>query len=313
MQIVHHRRMPFEDLVGDVLGELQILAEPIAVVVVRDIFAPIDERRLGLAGLLAIIISVDDLLAPVDLDHRGDEGDHIVADVADERRILDREAIGEFDQHLGPAGLGRMVATGHPVDRLGGLDDLGRLGGIGAARITERGELQLILVELGQRLLVGDRDNDLLAPFLGRSHRHIFDALGGPSEFLVIPRDIRRIGEFAGRAGDAAEEFERRRHRIRRRHMIDQFGGEALVDQILVDQLAIFGILRLGQRTDRRRQRGLGSQRLGERQRGGKHGCGKRRSLNREANPHRKLPLSCDLLVGTVHLDCPASAQSVST
>ena len=179
VQIVQHRGMPIEHALGDVLRELQILAEAVAIVVVRDILAPINQRGLGLAGLLAVIIGVDHLLAAVDLDHRGDEGDHLVADRANEGRVLHRKAVGEFDQHFRPARLGRVDAAGDPVDRFGRLDDLRRLFRIGAARVAEQRELRLVVVEQCERRLIGDGDDDLLAPFLGSAEGHVLHARRG--------------------------------------------------------------------------------------------------------------------------------------
>ena len=116
--------MPFEHCLGDVLRELQILAHAVAIVIVRDVLAPVHQRRALLAGLLAVVVRVDLLLAAVDFDHRSDEGDHVVADRLDERRLFDDQPVGEFDQHFRSAGLGRMDAAVGPVDRLAGFDQL---------------------------------------------------------------------------------------------------------------------------------------------------------------------------------------------
>ena len=65
------------------------------------------------------------------------------------------------------------------------------------------------------------------------------------AERLVIPLDVFRVGEYAGRTDDVAEKLERRRHPIRRREMIDQFGGDPWILQVLPDQPRVLFVNRL--------------------------------------------------------------------
>ena len=48
----------------------------------------------------------------------------VVADGLNERRLFDDQPVGQLDQHLRTAGLGRMDAARDPIDRLGGVDQL---------------------------------------------------------------------------------------------------------------------------------------------------------------------------------------------
>ena len=88
--------MPLQHAGGDVLGQLEVLAHAIAVVVVRDVLAPVHQRRPRLPGLLAVVVGVHFLVAAVGFNHRRDEDDHVVADGLDERSLLDDQAIREL-------------------------------------------------------------------------------------------------------------------------------------------------------------------------------------------------------------------------
>ena len=248
VQVVQDGGMPLQHARGDVLGQLQVLAHAVAVVVVGDVLAPVDQGRLRFAGLLAVVVGVDDLLAAIDLDDRGDEGDDVLADVLDEGSLLHRQAVGELDQHLRPAGLRRVDAAGDPVDRLGGLDD--RLGLLRRrpARIAQGGELGLVLVEVLEVGLVADGDDHLVAAFLGLADHPELHPGRGLGQLLVVALDVLGVGQLSGRAGNAAEELQRRRHGVRRRHMVDKLGGEARVDQVLLDERAIGLVLFLSGR-----------------------------------------------------------------
>ena len=118
MQIVQHGRVPFEHSCGDVLREVEGLAHAVAVVVVRDVFAPVHHRGLGLAGLLTVVVGVHLLVAAIGFHHRRDEDDGVFADLLNKRRFFDDEPVGKLDQHLRAAGLGRVDAAGDPIDGL---------------------------------------------------------------------------------------------------------------------------------------------------------------------------------------------------
>ena len=175
------------------------------------------------------------LLAAVDFDDRRDERDDVVADRLDERRLLDGEAVRQLHQHLGAAGLARVHAARHPVDRLGGLDQLLRLRLRRLARIGQRREHALVLVELLDRRLVGDGEQHHVAAFFGLADRPHRDAIGRLVERLVVALDVLGVGQLAGRAGHAAEELQRRRDRVGRRQVIDELGADARILRVFLD------------------------------------------------------------------------------
>jgi hypothetical protein len=55
------------------------------------------------------VVVVDVFLAAVDFDHRRDERDDVVADVLNERRLFDDEAVRELHEHLGPPDSGECM------------------------------------------------------------------------------------------------------------------------------------------------------------------------------------------------------------
>ena len=67
----------------DVARQRQELTHAVAIVVVRDVFAPVHQRqtRLALRPLLVEVVRVDLLLAAVDLDDRRDQRDDVVTNL----------------------------------------------------------------------------------------------------------------------------------------------------------------------------------------------------------------------------------------
>jgi hypothetical protein len=246
VQVVHHGRVPFELDPRHRLRQLQELAHAVAVVVVRDVLAPVHQRRARLAGLLAVVVRVDLALAPVHLDHRRDERDHVVADRLHERRLLHDQPVGQLHQHLGAAGLGRVHPRGEPVDRLRRLDQLLRLGFARRARVGQRREVRPRLVERLDRGLVGDREQDHVAALLGLADRPELRARRALRERLQIARQVLGVVELARLADDVAEELQGRRDLVGRRQVVDQFGRDPRVLQVLLDQLGVFLVVLLG-------------------------------------------------------------------
>ena len=121
VQVVHDRRVPVQKAVHHVLRELLRQHHPVAVVVVRGVLAPVDERHaarpelerprlactastsgrarpLRVAGVMSVMTSLRIAL-------------HVLA-------LLDRQPVEQLHQHLGAARLGRVDAARQPVDRL---------------------------------------------------------------------------------------------------------------------------------------------------------------------------------------------------
>jgi hypothetical protein len=102
MQVVHDRRMPFEEEAVHVLRQLEHLPDVVAVVVVRDVLPPVHQRQArGTARqLLVEVVRVHLLLTSVHFDDWRDERDHVVADRLNEGRLLHSQTIRHFLEHL---------------------------------------------------------------------------------------------------------------------------------------------------------------------------------------------------------------------
>ena len=273
MEVMKHGGVPFEHAFGEGLGEFQVLAHAVAIVVVLDVFAPVHHQGLaaGSGVLLRVVVGVDGALAAIDFEHRRNEGDDVVADLLDERGLFDDHAVGELDEHLGAAGFGRVDAAIGPVNGLGGVEEFLGLFRGDFARVAEFGEHVLIFVEIFEGGLVGDSEGDDVAAFFGLTHLPDASARGGFREGFVVALDVLGVGEFARFAGDAAEEFERRRDGGGGGHVVHQFGGDAGVLKVFADELVVLLVLRLRGERDGLDRRGFPLFCLGA---GGGYGAG---------------------------------------
>src|SRR5205809_1041447 len=83
--------------------------------------------------------------------------------------------------------------------------------------------------------VVGVRERDHVAPFFTLPDPEEFHAGRRLLERLVVANDVGVIREVAGFAGHVAEELQRRRHRGRHRHVIDELGDDARIGRRLLD------------------------------------------------------------------------------
>ncbi len=208
MQVMQHGGVPFQQRGCKILGDLKILAHAVAIIVVLHILAPVHQRRPLLASLLTVVIGVHLFFASVHFEHRGDEGDHVVADLLDERRLLNDQPISQLNQHFRAAGLGRMDAAVGPVEGLADPDQVARLFIGDLARIPQPGQNVLVLIQVLNRGLVGDRQNHLVAPFLGLPDLPEPGARRGLSQRFVVAVDVLGVGQLARFAGNAAQELQ---------------------------------------------------------------------------------------------------------
>src|ERR1041384_7156492 len=75
--------------------------EPIAVVVVRYVLAPVEERRrLLIRVCLAIVVYVNGAGAATSSERRRNQHNDFLSNRIDKRRALAREPISKFHQHL---------------------------------------------------------------------------------------------------------------------------------------------------------------------------------------------------------------------
>jgi len=241
VEVVQHGRLPVEEGPQHVLGQREADPETVAVVVVRDVLAP-PRQRQGLPRLLLEVEIVDHPLAPVHLEHRRQGDDHLVADVADERRLLDGQAVGQLHQHLGAAGLRGVEVASRPVDGLAGRDELPRLRLGERPGIGEVVEDLPVALEAGDGRLVGDEDHDHVAAFLALADAQQLHARRRLLERLHVAEDVLVVRQLVRCTRDPAEELQRRRHRCRRRQVIDQLGDDPRVLGVLLDLRGVLGV-----------------------------------------------------------------------
>ena len=211
VQIVQHGGMPVEHFSGDVLRQLQELAHAVPIVIVGDVFSPIHQGRTLLAGFLAVIVRVDLFLAAIGFDHRRNQHDHVITDRLNERRLLDHEAISQFNQHFGPTGFRRMDAAGDPVNRLCRVNQRLRLFLRDLSRIAELSKHAFVAIEILDGVLIGEGKEDLVASLFGLPDLPKLRARRCLSERFVVAIDILRISQLTRSAGDSPEELQWRR------------------------------------------------------------------------------------------------------
>ena len=220
VQIVHDRRMPFEEHARHGPRALVHQLVRIAIDVDESVLRPVGRRlarqraALGLA-LQEAVKPFDHLVAPVRVRHRVDQHDQVPADALDHRLLGHREPIRELQHGFGRTGFVRMQRGVEVVDRPCAGHDL--LGGarIRNARIGQCRGVALQLVERGDALLVRNRQQHDVAPFLRSADREDLDARRRRGERACVAVGSGRIDELARRAGNPLEEGARRRHRGR--------------------------------------------------------------------------------------------------
>src|SRR5215831_11478138 len=178
--------MIFQESLHLVARKGQRHSQSIPVVVMRDIFAPVEERRGRLARIgLAIIVLINSTIAPVDFQSGGDHYYGVFPDGLDERAIVDYEAIGQFHQHFGRAGFGGMDRSRSPVENLTFANQLLGLRVRYSAGIGQLGGYFFVTIETSQIGLVAYNYEQLL-PALFAELRRSKDSNPG-SRFLKLP------------------------------------------------------------------------------------------------------------------------------
>ncbi len=177
VQVVKHLRMPLEIGVQNVFRKVKRHGHAIAIVVVGDIVAPVEQARPVLARMRFMpFVDVHHAVTPIHFHHRGDQRDHVRANVLHVGGVVYSQAVSQFHQCGGRAGFRRMDGAGDVVNRKRLADQGLRLGviqlqapGIGKLRQT-----CAVLFGLSKQRRIGDRDGDHLAPFLGMADRKTF-------------------------------------------------------------------------------------------------------------------------------------------
>jgi hypothetical protein len=217
MEVVDDRRMVIEEHLGHGLRRLEGHLVGVAVVVMKDVVAPVGRRFrrqavvVGLAFHVAIE-PVDLLVAAVGLRAGIDQDEDAPADLPDHRLVGDGQAVGQLHDHLGRAQLRRVEGAVEVEDGPGRGDE--GLGGLGRrpARIGESGRGGLELVEIADAVFVGHGGQDDVPALLAPADRLDPDAGRGLGQLAEVAVDLGGRGEFARRAHGVAEILRRRRH-----------------------------------------------------------------------------------------------------
>ena len=97
----------------------------IAIVVVKDIFAPVwrsaevDTARVGRLIDFVGVIPIDISIAAVEIGRRSDRNNHVIADFPDIRLVGHRKAIAELHHHLTRRCFGAVQTRSEVIVRLG--------------------------------------------------------------------------------------------------------------------------------------------------------------------------------------------------
>ncbi len=248
VKVVQDLGVPGEMGVEDVAGQRKGHSHGIAVVVVRDVVAPVGEARPagGRVGEMPAV-DVHHAVAAIDLDHRRDQGDQVVADLPHVGALVDRQAVGELHERGRRAGLRRVNGAGDVVDRDARRGEPGGAGVVEAdrARVGELGEARPVFLRLREVLLRGNRHGDPLAPLLAGADGEDAHPRRGLRQQAEVAMDVGAVGEDSGRPGDVAEDGLRRRHALRRRQIVGERRVEVGGGGVLADARRGVGVDRL--------------------------------------------------------------------
>ena len=192
VEVVHHLGVVIKEDLEDVPAEGERQAQVVTVVVVGDVFPPVGEaaRDVGLGVLAAGHVDIDLLVPSIHLEDGRDQDDGIVADGPDERRLVHRDAVGQFHQHLDRPGLAGMHPARGIVNGLGLADETPGFAVAERARVGEAGVDPFVAVQVGHRPFIGHGDYDPIPAFLGFPEgQHLDTRRGGiqrPHVFINI-------------------------------------------------------------------------------------------------------------------------------
>ena len=150
----------------------------------------------------------------------------MLADAPDERGVLHGQAVRELHQHLGAPGLRGVHRAGCPVHRLAGCDQLAGVRLVERSRVGQPAVDLLVALEIRDRRLVGDRDQDHLAAFLAPSDCEDLHTRRCAGKRPHVADDVLRVGEMPVGPGDVAQELLRGRDRGRGAQVVDHLGRE---------------------------------------------------------------------------------------
>ena len=237
VQIVQHLRVPVHVGVHHVFRKLQRHAHGVAVVVVRHVLAPINQRRIKILRMRQMpFVNVHHAVAPIHFHHRRDQRDHAVANFFYVRAFVHRQPVRKFHQRGRRAGFRRMNCSGNVVNRNSLRDDFVgfRVVQLQRARIAELRQLGAVFFQLFQILFGRNRHRDHLAAFFRRSNRKNFHARAGLLQHPHVFVHVFRVRQNSRRARHVAQHRFRRRNIFRCRQIVHQRRSEKRLRRVLL-------------------------------------------------------------------------------
>ncbi len=249
VEVVQQRGLRFEEGREDVSGQFEGQPHGVAVVVVGDVLAPVDEGRPVLLRVSEVpVVDVHLPVAAVHFDDGRDQGDDVVPDELNVRALVHGEAIGELHERGGGPGLGGVNRAGDVVDRDGLSGDPLRLRVVHPDRagVGELREAPPVLLHRREERLRGNRDDDHLAPLLRRADRADLHPRRGRFEHPHVAVHFRGIGELARRARHVPQDGLRRRDALRQRQVIHEGRQKESLRRVFPDLLRVLLVDLLG-------------------------------------------------------------------
>src|SRR6185437_13092445 len=238
VQVVQHLRVPRHKRVEHVAAQVEGHAHSVAIVVVRNVVAPVEQLRSVFVRMREVpVVDVHHAVAAINFHHGRDERDDVVANVLNVRAVVHGEAIGQLHEGAGGAGLGGVNRAGDVIDGYGGGGDAVGFGivHVDSAGVGELGELGAIGLEAREIGFGGDGDGDLLAALFGVANGVDADAGGCLGEQAHVFVDLFGVRENAGGAGDVAEDLLGRGHGLRGGQVVDERRSEVGLRGVLLD------------------------------------------------------------------------------
>ncbi len=215
MEVVHDRRVPLQIPVEQ-RAHLDLRVVDVAVVVVEHVLAPVRHAGPGrmLFGFVdaVLVVPVDVAIASVRIGDRRDRHDHVVADVADDGRILCRDPVCQLHEHFRRPDFAAVQAARQVIERLRFRDDGFRLRIGETARIGQLPEVRAVLLEVLDRLVRPDEDDDEIPAFVALADGLDLHARRFGGERAVVGEDVCVVRQLVRLADVMAEDVLRARN-----------------------------------------------------------------------------------------------------
>ena len=232
MQIVRDRRAPVEERLEERAGELERQRHAIAIVVMRDVLAPVRQADASVCREIEatiLLIEIHIVIAAIHFPDRDDHRDDILADLADVLAFVNGETIQHFDHRFRAARLGGVQRAAQQIHGFAHLDQLSAIGSGKSARISEPAQNGLVFVELCNGRFVGDDCHHHLAALFRLPKAHDLHAIAGGIDGAIVLRRLGAVGQAPDGSGYVAERLQGRWHLGRRWHVVHHIGDELVL------------------------------------------------------------------------------------